>query len=137
VLSRFEVRKDLVQELTESAATHVGRIATILTGSVRDVTHEVGEWFSDVFEMREAARRAHAEREAAEAADLPDPAEADLRDDVDLRGSDPEPVPDPDTVVAPEAVVATPEAPGDDTEEHPSPAEAAAVHPSVPPPPAV
>jgi len=44
--------------VTESAATHVGRIATILAGAVRDIAHEVGEWASDVFEMREAAERA-------------------------------------------------------------------------------
>ena len=57
-MNRFEIAKDTVQELTESAATHVGRIATILTGAVREVTHEVGEWASDLFEMREAAGRA-------------------------------------------------------------------------------
>jgi hypothetical protein len=58
MVSRLEIGKDTVQVLTESAATHVGRIATILTGALRDVTHEVGEWASDVFEMREAAERA-------------------------------------------------------------------------------
>ena len=58
MLSRFEIAKDTVQELTESAATHVGRIATILTGAMRELTHEVGEWASDVIEMREAAGRA-------------------------------------------------------------------------------
>ena len=57
-MNRFEIAKDTLQEITESAATHVGRIATILAGAVRDVTHEVGEWASDVFEMREAAGRA-------------------------------------------------------------------------------
>ena len=60
MVSRFEIGKDTVQVLTESAATHVGRIATILAGALRDVTHEVGEWASDVFEMREAAERARA-----------------------------------------------------------------------------
>ena len=58
MLSRFEIAKDTVQELTESAATHVGRIATILSAAVREVTHEVGEWASDVIEMREAANKA-------------------------------------------------------------------------------
>ena len=58
MLSRFEIAKDTVQELTESAATHVGRITTILTGAMRELTHEVGEWASDVIEMREAAGRA-------------------------------------------------------------------------------
>jgi len=60
MVSRFEIGKDTVQELTESAATHVGRIATILAGAVREVTHEVGEWATDMFEMREAADHARA-----------------------------------------------------------------------------
>jgi hypothetical protein len=56
--SRLEITKDTAQVLTESAATHVGRIATILTGAVREIAHELGEWASDAFEMREAADRA-------------------------------------------------------------------------------
>lgn len=56
--SRFEIGKDTVQVLTESAATHVGNIATIITGAVRGVAHELGEWATDAFEMREAAERA-------------------------------------------------------------------------------
>jgi hypothetical protein len=61
VVGKFESRKDTVQVLAESAAGHVGRIATILSGAVRDVTHEVGEWATDVFEMREASARAEAD----------------------------------------------------------------------------
>jgi chemotaxis response regulator CheB len=55
----METAKDSVQVLTESAATHVGRIATIITGAVRDVAREMGEWATDAFEMREAADRAN------------------------------------------------------------------------------
>jgi hypothetical protein len=58
MLGRFEIAKDTAQVLTESAATHVGRIANIVTGAVRDVTRELGEWASDAFEMRDAANRA-------------------------------------------------------------------------------
>ncbi|MDT4891642.1 MAG: hypothetical protein QOE97_677 [Pseudonocardiales bacterium] len=58
MLGRFEIAKDTAQVLTESAAQHVGRIATIVTGAVREVAHEVGEWASDAFEMRDAADRA-------------------------------------------------------------------------------
>ncbi len=58
MVGNMEINKDTVQVLAESAATHVGRIATILSGAVRDVTREVGDWASDVFEMREAAERA-------------------------------------------------------------------------------
>ena len=58
MVSRFEIQKDTMQVVAESAATHVGRIASIISGAVREVTHELGEWASDVFEMREAAERA-------------------------------------------------------------------------------
>jgi hypothetical protein len=61
VVNRFEINKDTVQVLTESAATHVGRIATIVSGAVREITHEMGEWASDVIEMREAADKARAD----------------------------------------------------------------------------
>ena len=58
MVGRFEIAKDTAQVVAESAATHVGRIAGIVSGAVREVTHEVGEWASDVFEIREAADRA-------------------------------------------------------------------------------
>ncbi len=50
-----------MQELTESAVTHVGRIATIVTGAVREVAHELGEWATEAFEMRDAAAKADAD----------------------------------------------------------------------------
>jgi hypothetical protein len=53
----METGKDTMQDLAESAATHVGRIATIVSGAVREVTHEFGEWASDLFEARDAASR--------------------------------------------------------------------------------
>jgi hypothetical protein len=58
MVGKLEIAKDTAQVLTESAATHVGRIATILTGAVRDVTREFGDWASDAFEMRDAASKA-------------------------------------------------------------------------------
>lgn len=58
VVGKFERNKDTVQELTESAATHVGRIAVIIAGAVRDVTREIGDLISDGIEMREAAKKA-------------------------------------------------------------------------------
>lgn len=63
MVNRFERRKDTVQELTESGAEHVGRIAMIIAGAVRDVTREIGDWISDGIEMREAARRAGADEQ--------------------------------------------------------------------------
>lgn len=59
------IDKDTVQAITESAATHVGNIATIITGAVRDVTRETGDWFSDLLEMREASERAAADTDEA------------------------------------------------------------------------
>jgi hypothetical protein len=61
MVSRFESQKDTVQELTESAATHIGNIATIVTSAVRDVARETGDWLTDVIEMREASQRAQAD----------------------------------------------------------------------------
>ncbi len=61
MVSEFETAKDTVQELTESAATHIGHIATIITGAVRDVAREIGSWATDVIEMRDAAERAKAD----------------------------------------------------------------------------
>jgi hypothetical protein len=58
MVGKFEIGKDTVQELTESAASHVGNIATIITGAVRGVAQEIGDWATDAFEMREAAQRA-------------------------------------------------------------------------------
>ncbi|SFO86099.1 hypothetical protein SAMN05421810_101217 [Amycolatopsis arida] len=63
MVGRFESGKDTVQELTESAATHIGNIATIITGAVRDITRETGDWLTDLIEMREAVRRARADDE--------------------------------------------------------------------------
>jgi hypothetical protein len=64
MLDDLETRKDTIQVVVESAFHHVGRIAGIVAGAGRDVTREVGEWATDVFEMRDAARRARADREA-------------------------------------------------------------------------
>jgi hypothetical protein len=58
MVGRLEIAKDTAQVITESAAQHVGRIATIVTGAVRDVTRELGDWASDAFEMRDAAKKA-------------------------------------------------------------------------------
>jgi hypothetical protein len=62
-IGRLEIAKDTAQVLTESAANHVGRIATILTTAVREVAHELGELAGDVFEMRDAAEKAAADEQ--------------------------------------------------------------------------
>jgi hypothetical protein len=60
-LERIETRKDTLQVAIESGATHVGQIMGIVAGAVRDVTRELGDWATDIFEMREAAKRAEAD----------------------------------------------------------------------------
>ena len=62
-LDRLETRKDTIQVVIESGATHVGSIVGIVVGAVRDVTREVGDWATDVFEIRDAARRARTDSE--------------------------------------------------------------------------
>ncbi|WP_063041314.1 hypothetical protein [Nocardia grenadensis] len=63
MIGKFESNKDLIQELTTSGARRVGNIASIITGTVSEVTREVGEWITDAIEMNEAA--AAAKRDAA------------------------------------------------------------------------
>jgi hypothetical protein len=60
-LEKIETRKDVLQTAIESGATHVGQIMGIVAGAVRDVTRELGDFATDVFEMRDAARRAEAD----------------------------------------------------------------------------
>ena len=57
-LSRGEIRKDAVQSTVEAAAGTVGQVATILTGAVREMASAVGGFATEVFEIRDSARRA-------------------------------------------------------------------------------
>lgn len=67
-LSRAEIRKDAVQGTVEAAAGTVGQVATILTGAVREVAQALGGLATEIFEIRDAARRASADQ--VEASDL-------------------------------------------------------------------
>ncbi|MDF9715447.1 hypothetical protein INN71_04305 [Nocardioides sp. ChNu-153] len=62
-LSRAEIAKDVAQATVGIAATTVGRVVTIVTGAVRQVADAVGDGATEVFELRDAARRAAAELE--------------------------------------------------------------------------
>jgi len=61
MISRNEIRKDVLQESAEAVATTTGVVAGIVTTAVRDVTRAVGTLATDLFEIREAARRAEDE----------------------------------------------------------------------------
>ena len=98
-LSKAEIRKDAVQNTVEAAASTVGQVAAILTSAVKDVAGTVGGLATELFEIREAARRASADQqEDAHAAVAADP---DLHLDPDAASgaavvTDPVVHPDPD-----------------------------------------
>jgi hypothetical protein len=60
-LSKSEIRKDAVQGTVEAAASTIGQVATILTGAVRDVASAIGGFATEVFEIRDSARKASEE----------------------------------------------------------------------------
>jgi hypothetical protein len=67
-LSRAEIRKDAVQD-TFTAATHtVGAVAGIITGAVGEVGRALGGFATELFEIRDSARKAgrHLEDEPAD-----------------------------------------------------------------------
>ena len=68
-LSGAEIGKDAVQSAVEAAASTVGQVATIVTAAVRDVATALGDLATEVFEIREASRKA-----AEDGADVPIPA---------------------------------------------------------------
>jgi hypothetical protein len=57
-LSNTEIGKDAVQSTIEAAATTAGEVATIVTRAVRDVATAIGGFATEVFEIREASRKA-------------------------------------------------------------------------------
>ncbi len=57
-LSKTEIRKDAIQEIVGSGAATVGDVASIITTAVKDVANAIGGFATDVFEIRDGARRA-------------------------------------------------------------------------------
>ena len=65
-LSRNEIRKDAVQGAVQAAAGTVGQVTSILTTAVRDLAGALGGFATEMFEIRDAARKAsgdHAHQE--------------------------------------------------------------------------
>jgi hypothetical protein len=58
MISRNEVRKDVLQESTEAVVATTSVVAGLVITAVRDVTRAVGSLATDLFEIREGARRA-------------------------------------------------------------------------------
>jgi hypothetical protein len=67
-LSGTEIGKDALQTTIEAAANTVGEVATIVTQAVRDVATAIGDFATEVFEIRDASRKA-----AEDGADQPIP----------------------------------------------------------------
>jgi hypothetical protein len=100
-LSKAEIRKDALQDAVEAAAGTVGQVATIVTAAVKDVAGTVGGFATELFEIRDAARRAAEDHEAAE----PAPSVPDLHIDPDSPSGGSRPAagdvhPDPDAPIA-------------------------------------
>jgi hypothetical protein len=57
-LSKAEIRKDTVQEIVGAGASAVGEVTSIITSAVKDVANAIGGFATDVFEIRDGAKRA-------------------------------------------------------------------------------
>ncbi|WP_322936671.1 hypothetical protein [Nocardioides bizhenqiangii] len=57
-LSKAEIGKDAVQSGAEAAIGTVAEVATIVTGAVKDIAGALGGLATELFEIREASRRA-------------------------------------------------------------------------------
>ena len=57
-LSKLEIRKDALQEGVEATANTVQQVSGIITGAVKDVAGALGGLATDLFEIRDGARRA-------------------------------------------------------------------------------
>ena len=62
-ISRGEIRKDTLQDSVEATATAVGAVTTIVTTAVREVARALGGLATELFEIRDSARRASADNE--------------------------------------------------------------------------
>ncbi len=58
-LSKAEIRKDALQEGVTAASHAVGSVTTIITGAVGEVARTLGGFATEIFEIRDSARRAH------------------------------------------------------------------------------
>ena len=57
-LSKAEIRKDALQDGVTAASHAVGSVTTIITSAVGDIARAVGGFATEIFEIRDAARKA-------------------------------------------------------------------------------
>jgi hypothetical protein len=65
-LSKAEIRKDALQDGVTAASHVVGSVTTILTTAVSDVARAMGGFATEIFEIRDSARRARQDHELHE-----------------------------------------------------------------------
>lgn len=63
-LSANEIRKDAVQDAVQAAATTVGQVTSIIAHAVKDVAGAMGGFATEVFEIRDSARRAREQNQS-------------------------------------------------------------------------
>ncbi len=68
-LSRREIRKDAVQQSAEAAINATGRVTGMIFETVRNITTEIGTFATEIFEIREASKRAGKDNEEANPSD--------------------------------------------------------------------
>ena len=59
-LSKNEIRKDAIQNTVEAGVNTVSQVGGIIAGAVKDVVGAVGDLATEVFEIRDSARKAQA-----------------------------------------------------------------------------
>ncbi|RNL65275.1 hypothetical protein EFK50_04760 [Nocardioides marmoriginsengisoli] len=64
-ISKSEIRKDAVQDGVEAVTHAVGQGTQIVIGAVSDIAKTVGGLATDLFEIREASKRASADSRVA------------------------------------------------------------------------
>ncbi len=57
-LSKPEIGKDAVQSTVEAAASTVGEVASIITKAVQDVAGALGGFATELFEIKDASKKA-------------------------------------------------------------------------------
>jgi len=65
-LSKAEIRKDAVQDGVEAVTHAVGQGTQIVIGAVQEIAKTVGGLATDLFEIRDAAKKASADGTDAE-----------------------------------------------------------------------
>jgi hypothetical protein len=65
-ISKSEIRKDALQDGVEATAHAVGQATQIVVGAVQGIAKTVGGLATDLFEIREATKRATADSSVPE-----------------------------------------------------------------------